>query len=714
MGNIRPNLSCMCLYEVQYASAFILKSEKESIMVRLFKTLGLLITGLVLFALFFILGASLTQTMPKVLLVGTGIKQWEYQPREQSVLYYSDGQEMTRLGYKRIYSENFPDFLKQAVVAVEDRRFYEHNGLDTRGIGRAIWNNLRSGSKAEGGSTITQQLARTLFLSQEKTYTRKIKEVLIAVAIEEKYGKDAILNMYLNEIYMGRGCSGIPCAARSYFGKDVWQLNKAEITMLVGIIQSPEAYAPERNFEGIKARQDTVINVLLEQGLLAADEAAAIREQPLDIKEFTPDSSRHPYLTNYISSKLESMLGSKSLYQAGLKIYTTVDSRMQDAGEKAVQKQARSLAYQGINAQDIALVSIDPATGGIKSMVGGVEFQKNQINMAVLPRQPGSAIKPLYYAAAMDKGIINSDSVVNNKPRDFGNYKPKNYASAPEKSSVRNALIYSYNVASVEVLNQLGIEEAYSYLERWGITTLQEEDKNLALALGGMNKGISPIQMAAAFAVFPEKGKYHEYYCIERIEDIDGKVVYTDHSNSWQVISRNTADMMDSILKDAVRYGTGTRAAIAIKSGGKTGTTTDSRDLWYVGYTRELSTAVWAGNSDGTVVKGYSSYGGSVSAPVWRDYMNTLYYSKVFYEKPAPTPSVEEELPEEDELTPEDELPDGETPQDGEGTLPDQGEKEEPEEELPPDENEEAPPVIPEQPEENPDGGTGSLPPLPQ
>ncbi|MGS0763548.1 PBP1A family penicillin-binding protein [Syntrophomonas curvata] len=683
-------------------------------MVRFFKTLGLLITGLVLFALFFILGASLTQTMPKVLLVGTGIKQWEYQPREQSVLYYSDGQEMTRLGYKRIYSENFPEFLKQAVVAVEDRRFYEHNGLDTRGIGRAIWNNLRSGSKTEGGSTVTQQLARTLFLSQEKTYTRKIKEVLIAVAIEEKYGKDAILNMYLNEIYMGRGCSGIPCAARSYFGKDVWQLNKAEITMLVGIIQAPEAYAPERNFEGMKARQDTVINVLLEQGLLSVDEAAALREQPLHIKESTPDSRRHPYLAGYISSKLESMLGSKSLYQAGLKIYTTVDSRMQDAAEKAVQKQARSLAYQGIAARDIALVSIDPASGAVKSMVGGVDFQKNQFNMAVLPRQPGSAIKPLYYAAAMDKGIINPDSTVNNKPRDFGNYKPKNYGPSPEKSSVRNALVNSYNVASVEVLNQLGVNEAYAYLERWGITTLQEEDKNLALALGGMNKGISPIQMAAAFAVFPERGKYHEYYCIERIEDAGGRVVFTNRSNSWQVISRSTADMMDSILNDVVRCGTGSRAAIAIKSGGKTGTTTDSRDLWYVGYTRELSTAVWAGNSDGTVVKGYSSYGGSISAPIWRDYMNTLYYGKIFYEKPAPTPPVEEELPDEGELAPEDELPGEEIPQDEEETSPDKGGEGGQQEELPPAGEEKKPPVIPEQPEENPAGGTSGLPQLPQ
>ncbi|MGI5912325.1 MAG: transglycosylase domain-containing protein [Syntrophomonadaceae bacterium] len=624
-------------------------------MLKLLRTLSLLLTGLFLFVFFFIVGASLTQTMPKVLLVATGIDQWEYQPREQSVIYYSNGQEMTRLGYKRIYSDSFPDFMKDLVVAVEDRRFYEHNGLDARGIGRAVWNNLRAGNKVEGGSTITQQLARTLFLSQEKTYTRKIKEVFVAVAIEEKYSKAAILNMYLNEIYMGRGCSGIPSAARSYFGKDVGQLNKAEISMLVGIIQAPEAYAPERNFAGLKARQDTVLNIAVEQGLLNPDEAVLVREQPLNIKDFTPESSKHPYLTSYISSKAEELLGTKSLYQAGLKIYTTVDSRMQDAAEIVVKKHARSLAARGINAGDIALVSIDPATGGVKSMVGGVNFQENQLNMAILPRQPGSAIKPLYYAAAMDEGIINSNTILNNKPRSFGQYQPQNYGKAPEKTSVRNALVYSYNVASVEVLNQLGVNEAFSYLQRWGITTLQEEDKHLALALGGMTKGISPIQMAAAYAAFPEGGIYRGYFCINYIEDTRGRVIYSNRSNSWRVISRNTAESIDTILKAVVSYGTGSQAAIAISSAGKTGTTTDSRDLWYIGYTRELSTAVWAGNSNGNVVQGYSSHGGSVSAPIWREYMNSLFYSGVFKEKPVRNEPVVE-LPAESEEELEDDL----------------------------------------------------------
>lgn len=595
--------------------------------------LAILLSALIVFAVFFIIGASLTQTLPKVMLYTTGLYHWEYEPRAQTAIYYSDGQEMTTLGYQRVYKEDFPNFLKQSVVAVEDKRFYEHSALDTRSIGRAIWVNMRSGSKAEGGSTITQQLARTLFLNQQKTYTRKIKEVFYATALEEKYGKDAILNMYLNEIYMGRGCSGMGCAARSYFGKEVSELNQAQLCMLAGIIQAPEYYAPERNYNGMKERQETVIDVLVEQGILRPDEGEQLKKQPLNIQPYVPEGGRHPYLTVYIRNQVEEMLGSKGMYQAGLKIYTTIDRRMQEAAEKAVTRQVAALLQRGINAHDMALVSIDPSTGGIKAMVGGADFLKNQLNMAVLPRQPGSSIKPLYYAAALDQGIIDPEMMINNKPRDFGNYKPRNHANAPAKVSVRDALAASQNVASVEILNMVGVDTASSYIRKFGVTTLKPEDEHLALALGGMNQGISPLEMAAAYSVFASQGWYHEYYSISKIEDASGREIYTNSSGTWRVISQDTADTMYELLQGVVNYGTGSGAAIAIPSAGKTGTTTDSRDLWYVGYINELCTAVWSGNSSGAVVKGYDTYGGSVSAPVWRNYMNTLYYGGAFQVK---------------------------------------------------------------------------------
>ncbi len=628
------------------------------------KGLALLVSAVIVFGVFFIIGASLTQTLPRVLLYATGLNEWEYQSRPQTTVYYADGSQMTTLGYQRIYQAEFPDFLKKSVVAVEDKRFYQHVGLDARSIGRAIFKNIQAGSKAEGGSTITQQLARTIFLNQEKTYIRKIKEVFIATSLEEKYGKDAILNMYLNEIYMGRGCSGMACAARTYFNRELAQLNQGQICMLAGMIQAPEFYAPERNYKGLKMRQETVIDLLVEQGDITQAEAEQIKAQSLNIQPFVPEGGRHPYLTVYIRKQVEDMLGSKGMYQAGLKIYTTIDQRMQEAAERAVSNQVKTLLTRGINAHDMALVSIEPASGGIKAFVGGADFLKNQLDMAVLPRQPGSAIKPLYYAAAIDQGLIDPEMMINNKPRDFGNYIPHNHiAGAPEEISVRDALAKSENVASVEIMNLLGVDVASSYIRKFGITSLKQEDQHLALALGGMNEGMSPLEMAAAFNVFADSGWYHESYSIERIEEVSGKIIYKNRSESWRVISDDTAATMDELLRGVVNYGTGSGARIAIRSAGKTGTTTDSRDLWYIGYTKELCTAVWAGNSSGEVVKGYDTFGGSVSAPVWRNYMSSLLYSGVFQGKSTPAeeeetpleePDADEELVDEEQATDED------------------------------------------------------------
>jgi len=609
--------------------------------------LGILLAGVFIFAAFFYVGISLTQTTPKVAKFITGINNWEYQVQEQTVVYYSDGKKMGNLGYQREYSEDFPEFMKEAVVAVEDRRFYEHSGLDSKSIGRAIYKDVLSGSKSEGGSTITMQLARTLFLSNEKVFSRKIKEIFIATAIEDKYTKDSILNMYLNEIYMGRGCTGMGIAAQAYFGKDVASLNEAEICALVGIIQAPEYYSPDRNLDALKHRQAVVISVLVKQGLITAQEGENLAQQPLNFEDFHQTLSAHPYYMAYLAKQLEDMVGAQQLYHGGLRVYTSLDSRMQKAAEYAVEKQAATFASRGITAKDVALVSIDPRTGGIKAMVGGVEWDKNQLNMAVLPRQPGSAIKPLYYAAAMNEGLIDADMELNNAPRSFNGYTPKNYAASPELTTVRQAIVNSYNVASVEVLYKLGVDKAINYLEDFGVTTIDEKDYNLALGLGGMTRGISPLQMAAAYTIFPAKGQYSDYYSIEKIVDAEDDTVYQNRSSAEEVIDTSTAATMDSILKDVVSYGTGTVARVAIRSGGKTGTTSDSKDLWYMGYTSELVTAVWTGNSDGQPVGGSRAYGGSVSGLVWRDYMNRLINQGVLNEQVYVEPTPEETTPDE-------------------------------------------------------------------
>lgn len=616
------------------------------------KRIGWTLAGVVLFAIFFLIGVSLTQTTPRLILSATGLNHWEYSAAEATTIYYRDGEPMTQIGYQRINHEDFPVFLKDAVVAVEDRRFYQHDGLDTRGIGRAIYINLREGSAAQGASTITQQLARTLFLTQDKTFVRKIKEVLLAVALEEKYSKEEILSMYLNEIYMGRGCAGVACAAPAYFGKDVWSLDQAETCLLVGLIQSPEHYNPATNWEGLKLRQETVINVLAEQGLVDPAQVQVLKNQPITIVPATTRQTPHPYLVNYIVGKMEEMLGKEQLYQGGVSIHTTIDRTMQNQAEIALVNNMRNIGWRGIMARDGALISLDPKDGAVRAMVGGADFGRNQLNMAVLPRQPGSAIKPLIYAAALNERLFSTDTVINNSPRDFDGYRPTNSnAWSPTETTVAEALVRSYNVASVEILNGLGLDKAFTYLQSFGITTLEEADRQLALGLGGMTRGISPAEIAAAYVAFPAQGMVYGYHIIERVVDRDDSQVYQHKLRSKRVIKARTAQNMDSMLGEVVTRGTGTRAAIPIRSAGKTGTTTDSRDLWYVGYTTDLVTAVWIGNSDGEPVTGSGTSGGSLAAPVWRNYMNSLYYQGVLQQKP--TYSYQREPVEEEAKVPE-------------------------------------------------------------
>ena len=635
-----------------------------------FTKISIIFAGLVLFLAFFLAGAAITNSTPVILLYVTGINNWDYQPREQTVVYYSDGREMTRLGYQRMYSPEFPDFIKEAVVAVEDRRFYEHAGFDARGIARAILVNLKTGSKAEGGSTITQQLARTLFLGNEKTYTRKVKEVLIAAALEEKYDKEAILNMYLNEVFIGRGSSGIGAGAWIYFNKEVMSLDEAEMSLLAGMIQAPEYYSPDTNYEGLKKRQEVVLNIMAEQDIIDSARADAIINQRVYFRSYQPESSQHPYLVTYLTYLLEEQLGVKYLYRGGLSIHTSIDHYMQDAAESTVASHIRTLGNQGITARDAALVSIDPATGAVRAYVGGADFDRNQINMANQPRQPGSVIKTLYYAAALNEGVIYPDTKINNKPRLFGDFQPENdSASSPDTTDLRSALINSYNVASVEILNILGIDRGVKYLEKFGVTTIVDADKNLTLALGGMSQGISPLQMAAAYAVFPNQGIFKQPNLVQTITDVNGRSIYTYQSRDHKVITRTTAGLITEILQQAVRYGTGSNAGFAVASAGKTGTTSDSRDLWYAGYIDELATVVWVGNSDNAPVTGYSTYGGTVAAPIWRDYMNKLYYGYRLDQKPVPAAEPQSEMEESEEA---EQAEDNEEPLDKEEITPEQ------------------------------------------
>ncbi|HZJ83974.1 MAG TPA: penicillin-binding transpeptidase domain-containing protein, partial [Syntrophomonadaceae bacterium] len=516
------------------------------------------------------------------------------------------------------------------------------------------------------------------------------------------YSKEAILNMYLNEIYIGRGCSGMQCAALTYFGKDVMNLSAGEITTLAGMIQAPEYYRPDDNMERVKKRQTIVVNNLVSQAYINAEEGEEMLKESINVLPYKPaHTTKHPYYISYLTALLEDIVGAQKLYQGGLKIYTTIDPQMQLAAEKALHNNVASFTYRGIKAQDAALVSLNPGTGEIKAMVGGDDFEKNQLNMAVIARQPGSAIKPLIYAAAINEGLINDNTTLNNKERNFNNYQPKNFGTdSPNTTTVREAIVRSHNIAAVELLEMLKMDKAIKYLQSLGITSITDDDKNLALALGGMSKGISPLQMAAAYATFPSKGIFKEHFTIQKIVDERGKNLFGPRLNEKRVFKNKTTEAMDSILKDVVSYGTGTPARVSIASGGKTGTTTDSRDLWYVGYTSELVTAVWVGNSDGKPVTGYGSYGGTVAGPIWRDYMNNLIYNRLLKEAPPPPPPAPVEEEEDDEYESEEEE---------EGELTDELEEEEID--LIPDEDDiMLTPPISEIPEEDPETDDSVLP----
>ncbi|MGE5450054.1 MAG: transglycosylase domain-containing protein, partial [Methanomassiliicoccales archaeon] len=419
-----------------------------------------LLTAGLIFAGFFILGAGMQVGLSQYLLHG-GLKQYSYQPPAQTALYTADNETLMQFGYERLQLDSYPELLKKSVIAVEDRRFYTHGGIDPQGMLRALWVDIRMGKKAQGASTITQQLARTLFLTNEKTVMRKTKEIVIATALEKKYSKDEIVTMYLNEIYMGRGVSGVGAAAKKYLDKDVETLNLSETSYLIAMIASPERYSPDHDFAALKRRQETVLTVLLKDNLITEDQAAAARNASVYLKKqddqevnlypgsgsltihFTRDvgrKMRHPYYTLYVLNYLKSEYGEEAVYRGGLKVYTTVNSQMQDAAEEAIEKEPWKAVAK---ARDAALVSVEPGTGAVRALVGGVDFNTNQINMAITPRQPGSAIKPLIYASAIDRNLIDDNTVLNNLPRDFGGgYTPRNdNKSFPEQVTARIALV---------------------------------------------------------------------------------------------------------------------------------------------------------------------------------------------------------------------------------------------------------------------------------
>lgn len=575
------------------------------------------------------------------------ISKYQYVPKGKTSIYASDNVLLAE-----IYSENRTyvsikdvpeDFLK-AVIAIEDRTFYTHNGISIKAIFRAVIKNIASKDMySEGASTITQQVVKKLFLSDEKSYLRKINEAILAMRMEKAFSKEQILEIYINQMYLGAGAYGVQEASRIYFGKNAKDLNIAESTMLAGLFQAPSAFNPFDNFENAKARQAIVIDAMVQLKYITAEQAVEIKAMPISlapqkedfrgvvnkdcsafvrsvIDEYTRRMVPILQEKNSMDEESAKALAEKYLREDGVVIKTTLNYKAQMTAVSTIQS---TLSRYGLTRKEAtgSLVSIDYNTGAIRAYYGG----NTEIDMANTPRQPGSAIKPFYYAKAIDAKVITPTTIVYDVKTSWGKYTPKNYEGGFQGAmTVREALIRSRNIPAIKIFEKYGVERSMTALKEFRFTTILDTDYNLATALGGLTYGLKPVEMAKAYASFANGGTVNDIYRIESITDHNGNELFNIKNITLEkkrVFSTKTAATMNEMLRAVVSRGTGTAAGVrGYATGGKTGTTSDKKDLWFVGFSGNLSTAIWLGHLDMQVIGGSSAY----SASAFGSYMRSI------------------------------------------------------------------------------------------
>lgn len=554
----------------------------------------------------------------------------DVRPAASSHIYDINGNELANVHAEQnrvpVRLSQVPEHLKDAFIAVEDVRFYDHAGVDPKGIMRAAFANITNKGVAEGGSTITQQLAKNAYLTQDRTYKRKIQEVFLALQLERKYTKEEILELYLNQIYFGQGAYGVQAAAKTYFGKDVKDLNLNECAMLAGIPKSPNYFSPLNNLQAAKEREAVVLDQMAKYGYISASTAAKTKSEPLNlVKPQKQDATGGvaAYFIDYVTQLMIEKYGADAVYQEGLKIYTTLDVDMQKAAEASMQNlPVFSTDGSGNKQPQAALVAIEPATGYIKAMVGG--RGTDQFNRATLAeRQPGSSFKPFVFAAALENGLTPS-STVEDKPINIGGWQPQNYnRNFNGTVSMRYVAEQSLNVPTVRIAQEVGMEKIIYLAEKMGITTFVKEgsanDMNYAVAIGGMTKGVTPLEMTSAYGTFANGGVHVEPVAIVRVLNQKGEILEEAHPKSEQVLKKSTAANLTSMLMGVIARGTGTGANIGRPAAGKTGTTDNYQDAWFVGYVPDLVAGVWIGCDDNARMG--SMTGGTTPAAIWRAFM---------------------------------------------------------------------------------------------
>jgi penicillin-binding protein 1A len=584
----------------------------------------------------------------------------DYTPRQTSKLYAADGRFLAEIGLERrtlVKLGEIPKVVQDAFVITEDKRFYSHAGVDFIGLAGALKDRLL-GDRLRGASTITQQLARNVFperISRERSYVRKLKEAKVARAIESRYTKDKILELYLNQIYLGNGAYGVETASQRYFGKSARDLNVAEAATLAALPKAPEGYNPRRSPDRAIQRRNTIIELMRREGAISDADASLAKAYPLQLARKAESGDVAPYFVEWVRKQLDDHFG-RQLYEQGLKVYTTLDVDMQSAAERALEQQLKAIeggkfgkfvhpTYEqyvarsangadraGANSPYLqgAFVAIDPRSGGVRALVGGRDFNDSKFNRATQAlRQPGSTFKPIVYANAIQNGrppsTLLDDEPLSVPQADGTLWTPQNYDGKFEGPTLmRRALYLSRNLAAIRLGMELGERSVIAAAQRFGISTPLPPYPSLYIG----SADVYPLEMIGAYTAFANLGTRTAPFGIVRVENARGEVLWSPAPARAQVMSREESWLVVDMMKDVVRRGTAYRsvwgAGFRVPAAGKTGTTNDGADVWFIGYTPDLVAGVWMGMDRPQKIKG-NAQGGDLAAPAWTAFMTEVY-----------------------------------------------------------------------------------------
>lgn len=576
-----------------------------------------------------------------------------YVPVETTYIYDINGGLIARLhgdvNREVVTLDRISPHLKRSVLAMEDAYFYTHKGIDPSGIGRAILANFNAGGTVEGGSTLTQQLVKNLFLSNERTLNRKVAEAVLAMRVEQVFTKEQILEMYLNQVFWGKNTNGAETASQNYFGKSAADLTLGEAAILAGTIQAPSVFNPVDNYAEAKKRQGLVLDRLLELGWATPAEVKAAKAQKITIRKqgISYEASRVPYVSQAVTAELEEKFGRDVVLQGGLRVQTTIDLKLQRIAEEVAAEGHRDLIDRGAYADQLSLVAVDPRTGFVKALVGGVgDFDKNQFNRAVLARrQLGSSFKPFVYYLAFASGNYTPDSVIDDSPMTIPDgdepYIPRNYDNKFSGSmSIRQAIAVSRNIPALRLGIEFGNENVVALCRKLGINS--PILPVVSLPLGAAD--VTPMEVAGAYAVFASGGYKSKTTLIARVTDRNGNLVLDNTPKPELILDPVAVSYLTDALRSVVTNGTATEAQMSDGRpvAGKTGTTSDFRDAWFVGYTPQLSVAIWIGNDDySPMANGVT--GGVFVVPIWRKFMERALAGQPIEQFPVPSEIQEKE-----------------------------------------------------------------------